>query len=341
VRVYAGKRELRSTVHLSDFDKRLCNTLQNGIPLTRRPYEKIAQILKSSETKVLEHTRKLIRHGVIRRLGVSINWRATGKESTLVAAHIEQKNLKKVVGAVNKLQGVSHNYLREHHFNLWFTLRADSQKEIEKILKKLSNRFGVEFRSLPAVRVFKLEARFDAESGGHRLLPEKYKRRTLNIERRTSNSEQKINEIDKRILEKLLRGLKVVKRPFDFLGENDFEVYDALIHIGEMMQDGVIRRLGAMANHHKLGFTANAMLVCKVDKARMVKVGQRLAKLPIVSHCYQRQVFKGWPYNLFAMCHGRSRADIRKIAEKFARKQHLSKWELLTTSRRLLYNTGR
>jgi siroheme decarboxylase len=321
-------------VRLSDFDKRLCNTLQNGLPLTQRPYDKIAQILKSSETKVLNHTRKLIKLGVIRRLGVSVNWRAIGKESTLVAAHIEQKDLKKVVSAVNKLQGVSHNYLREHHFNLWFTLRADSQKDIEKILKKLSKRFGVEFHNLPVKRAFKLAVRFDARSGGLRLLSEDGRQRT------EDGGRVRISKINERILEKLGRGLKVVKRPFDFLGEDDFEVYDALLHIGEMMQEGVIRRLGAMVNHHKLGFTANAMFVCKVDKARVVKVGQRLAELPIVSHCYERQVFKGWPYNLFAMCHGRSHDEIHQTAEKFVRKEHLSRWELLATAERLLYNTG-
>jgi DNA-binding Lrp family transcriptional regulator len=326
-----------AVVRLTDFDKCLCNTLQNGLPLTRRPYDKIAQILKSSETKVIEHTRKLIKLGVIRRLGVSVNWRAIGKESTLVTAHIEQKYLKKVIAAVNKLRGVSHNYLREHYFNLWFTLRADSQKEIDTILKKLSKRFGVKFHSLPAVRLFKLDARFDAKSGGRRLLFEK----TQDPRPKTQDSQVNIREIDKRILERLEGGLKVVKRPFDFLGKDDFEVYDALIHIGEMMQEGVIKRLGAMVNHHTLGFTANAMFVCKVDKAHVVKVGRRLAKLPMVSHCYQRQVFKGWLYNLFAMCHSRSLDAIRKSTEKFIQEEHLSNWELLTTSRRLLQNTDR
>jgi DNA-binding Lrp family transcriptional regulator len=323
------------TVRLSDFDKRLCNILQNGLPLTQRPYDKIAKILKSSEIKVINHTRKLIKLGVIRRLGVSINWRAIGKESSLVAAHIEQKDLKKVVGAVNKLQGVSHNYLREHYFNLWFTLRADSQKESEKILEKLSKRFDAEFHSLPVKRAFKLDVRFDARSGGRRLLTEEGRQRTEDGEQR------KISEFDERILEKLQKGLKVVKRPFDFLGRDDFEVYDALLHISGMMQDGVIRRLGAMVNHHKLGFTANAMLAYRVNKARVVKVGQRLAEVPIVSHCYERQVFKGWPYNLFAMCHGRSLDEIRKVTEKFVRNQRLSNWELLATAKRLLYNTGR
>ena len=120
-----------------------------------------------------------------------------------------------------------------------------------------------------------------------------------------------------------------------------------------MMQEEVIRRLGAMVNHNKLGFTANAMFVCKADKARVIKIGRHLAELPIVSHCYERSFdklrtskaryasFACWPYNLFAMMHGRTLDEIRGIAEKFAREHHLSDWELLVTNKRLLYNTGR
>ena len=160
---------------LSAFDKRLCNELQIGLPIAERPFAIIARILKSNENEVIKRTRTLVKLGVIRRLGVSINWRAIGKASTLVAAHVEQEDLKKVVSAVNKLQGVSHNYLREHHYNLWFTLRADSQKDIDAILKRLSKRFGAAFNSLPVERVFKLDARFDAASNGKRLLTARYR----------------------------------------------------------------------------------------------------------------------------------------------------------------------
>jgi len=190
---------------------------------------------------------------------------------------------------------------------------------------------------LPVKQAFKLDVRFDALSGGHRLLFEK----TQDTRHKTQDSQVNISKIDKRILERLEGGLKVIKRPFDFLGNDDCEVNDALVHIGEMMQEGVIRRLGAMVNQYKLGFTANAMLVCKVNKARVIKVGRHLAKLPIVSHCYERQVFKEWPYNLFAMMHGRTLDEIHGIGEKFSREHRLSDWEFLATNKQLLYNTGR
>ena len=315
--------------NLSAFDKRLCNKLQTGLPIAERPFAIIARILKSSEAKVLERTRALVKLGVIRRLGVSINWRAIGKASTLVAAHIEQEDLKKVVSAVNKLRGVSHNYLREHYYNLWFTLRADSQKGFETILKKLSKRFGAAFNSLPVVRVFKLDARFDATSNGLALLGGKAQDAIRNTQY------AQLGRLDKQILKGLQKGLKVVKRPFDFISDDEFEIYDGLLHIAGMIDEGVINRLGAMVNHNKLGFTANAMFVCKAEKSRAIKIGEKLAALEIVSHCYERKPFKGWPYNIFAMMHGCDMRDIRKVAERFAKSQGLKKWELLPTAEKL------
>jgi DNA-binding Lrp family transcriptional regulator len=312
--------------NLSAFDKRLCNELQTGLPIAERPFAIIARILKTSEAKVLERTRALVKLGVIRRLGVSINWRAIGKASTIVAAHIEQKDLKKVVSAVNKLKGVSHNYLREHYYNLWFTLRADSQRDIDAILKKFSKRFGVRFNTLPVVRVFKLDARFDAASDGKRLLSG---RRTLNAERCS------LSVIDEHILKGLQRGLKVVKRPFNFLGKDAFENYDALIHIAEMVHSGVINRLGAMVNHNKLGFTANAMFACKTNKSQAIKIGEKLAALKIVSHCYQRKPFKGWPYNIFAMMHGSNMGEIQKAVERFVKKEGITSFAVLPTAEKL------
>ena len=349
--------------NLSAFDKRLCNALQTGLPIAERPFAILARILKSSEAKVLKRTQALVKLGVIRRLGVSINWRAIGKASTLVAAHIEQEDLKKVVSAVNKLQGVSHNYLREHYYNLWFTLRADSQKDIEAILKKLSKRFGVRFNSLPVVRVFKLDARFDAASDGKRLLsvfrPMSPALRSLGeggsvlcLPRRSVAKPGPLSIIDERILKGLQKGLKVVKRPFNFISKDKFEIYDGLLHIDEMIHGGIINRLGAMVNHNKLGFTANAMFVCKANKSRAIKIGEKLAALGIVSHCYERKRFKGceprgvhsspelhvvqgWPFNIFAMMHGSNMVDIRKVVEKFVKKEGIKSFALLPTAEKL------
>ena len=313
---------------LSGFEKRLLNILQTGLPLVERPYARIAEIQGSSEKRVLDKTRELVERGLIRRIGVVVNWLAVGRASTLVAACVPERQLEEVVAAVNGLKGVSHNYLRRHNYNLWFTLRAGSQSEIKTILAELSKRFGPEFHSLPVRRVFKLDVRFDAQSNGRRLLPAKH--RALSGERRRS----KLNAIDKRILERLESDLEVVARPFDFF-DDEFENSDCLLHIAEMIERGVIYRIGAVVNHNKLGFTANAMFVCGVSEAKAVKVGRELAKLNIVSHCYQRRTFADWPYNLYGMMHGRGHKDIRQSAERFVRRHEIEKWDLLATEKRV------
>jgi DNA-binding Lrp family transcriptional regulator len=320
---FGGEAAMREG--LTVFEKRLCNALQIGLPIVERPYVKIGKDLGVNEQTALKHTRELLKRGVIRRIGAVINWRAIGKASTLVTVCVPEKKLKKVVAAVNSLEGVSHNYLREHHYNLWFTLRADSQGEINAILTKLSKQFGLEFHSLPVKRTFKLDVRFDARSDGRRLLSSQ---RTLNNEQRTSN----LNAIDKRIIEKLQDGLKVTARPYDFF-DDEFENYDCLLHIAGMIEEGIIYRIGAVVNHHKLGFIANAMFVCKISEAKIVKVGQKLAKLNIVSHCYER--YNPAPHavqgNLFAMMHGRSQTDIQRQIEKFVRENGIKKWEAIRT----------
>jgi len=323
---FGGEAAMRG---LSAFEKRLLNTLQTGLPIIERPYAQIGRVLNVDERRVLEATRRLAKRGIIRRIGAVINWRAIGKASTLVTACVPEKKLKKVVTAVNRLEGVSHNYLREHPFNLWFTLRAGSQSEIKAILTKLSKRFGLEFHSLPVKRTFKLDVRFDAQSNGRRL---------LSAERCPLNAVRfPLNVVDNRILERLQKGLKVTSRPYDFF-DDDFENYDCLLHIAEMLEEGVIYRIGAVVNHHKLGFVANAMFVCKVSEARVVEVGSSLANLNIVSHCYER--YSPAPHavqgNLFAMMHGRTQTDIRLTIEDFVKSQGLGKWELLPTVSRLI-----
>jgi DNA-binding Lrp family transcriptional regulator len=330
---------------LSAFEKRLCNILQDGLPVCRRPYAEVARRLGFDEEAVLEGTRRLAKRGVIKRIGAVINWRAIGKATTLVTACVPERKLKKVVEAVNKLEGVSHNYLRKHHFNLWFTLRANSQREITAVLKKLSKQFGVEFYSLPIVRIFKLDVRFDAESNGRRLLagcgtgslpkaciPD-------NDIRGQVGMQAEMDEVDRRILAGLEEGLKVVSRPFDFISEDEFEIADGLLHIEEMIEEGVISRLGAVVNHHKLGFVANAMFVCEVEESRVIEVGHKLAELKIVSHCYERRPeprrVQGWPYNVFAMMHGRSLKDIRRVVDRFVREEKIRSFEVLATMEKM------
>jgi len=109
----------------------LCNLLQDGLPICKRPFADIAVKIGCDQQKIIELLKGLEEARIIRRIGALINYRALGKTGTLVAAHIPKKNLAEAAEAINALEGVSHNYLRQHHYNLWFTLQADSPEQIE------------------------------------------------------------------------------------------------------------------------------------------------------------------------------------------------------------------
>jgi len=202
------------SVHLTKLQKQLCNALQDGLPICRKPYDDLAKYLNNDEETILQEVRGLKESGVIRRIRALINSRALGLTGTLVAAHIPEENLQQVTAAVNSMEDVSHNYLRGHHYNLWFTLQAESAEQIEAVILNLSRRFGIDFYNLPVERVFKLDVRFDAE--GQEPLSD-----TGQIPK---NEKAELNEAEKLILAKLENELDVISEPFEFLCGKELEL---------------------------------------------------------------------------------------------------------------------
>jgi len=311
------------SLRLSGFQKRLCNLLQEGLPICTRPFAEIAKALDSDEADVLKQTAELKDVGVIRRISAVVNHRALGMKSTLVAAHVPQEIFGEVAGAVNSLQGVSHNYLRNHHYNLWFTLQAPTRAEIEVTLAQLSGRFDVEFYSLPVKRVFKLDVRFDAESEGQELLQ--------GLSKTPKQELVHLNEEQKQILTRLQTDLQSSERPFEFLCGPKLSIQRVLLVISELVEKGVIRRIAAIVDYRKLGFLANVLFAAAIGRDDVVEAGQRLARFRAVSHCYERQTFEGWPYNLFAMMHGQDMGSIQSVIHKFAQAQNIQAFQLLPT----------
>jgi len=322
-------------LRLTNFQKKLCNVLQEGLPICPRPFAEIAKVLNADEMDVLRQISRLKKLGVIRRICAVINYRELGMTSTLVAAHIPPDSAKQVVEAINSLQGVSHNYQRNHYYNLWFTLRASAAPQIEMTLADLSGRFGVDFHSLPVRRVFKLDARFDAQSQGRELLQAPQRIPQAQPFDFAQDGPVEMNEDQKKVISCLEDDLEVTAEPFAFLCSGGLQEEDVLRIITELMDKGVIRRVAAVVDHRKLGFVANVLFACEVPQDRIVPVGQRLARLPIVSHCYDRQTFEGWPYNLFAMMHGRSIGQIQHAINRFIEAEAIDSFQLLPTEAEL------
>jgi len=310
------------SLRFTAFQKRLINVLQTNLPVCERPFGVIADELGSDEEEVLGQIRWLCQTGIVRRLGAVLNYQALGRVGTLVTAHIEPQQLKTVGGAVSGLEGVSHNYLRGNYYNLWFTLQGDSVADIEMELSKLSARFAVEFHSLPSKKVFKLDVRFDAEDDSALF---------SDVAPPVKAGLADLTGKERRVLEKLQNPLEITERPFSCL----CEMPDGLKVVQGLINKGVIRRIAAVVNHRKLGFSVNVLFVAKVPQGRVEKAGEILARFAAVSHCYERAVFEGWGYNLFAMMHAKGMGDIQRVIDKFTAKQEIGNYELLVTEQEL------
>jgi DNA-binding Lrp family transcriptional regulator len=315
------------TDQLTTLQKQLCNALQQGLPICPRPYADLAEFLGADEQTILHEIRRLKDLKIIRRIAPAINHRTLGKVSTLVTAHVPQQDVPAVAEVVNALDGVSHNYLRKHHYNLWFTLQAGSTKEIDALLTNVSARFGIDFHSLPVEHFFKLDVRFDVLDHEQTELAESPKVPADDV--------VELTDAQKHILSRLQRDLDITTTPFDYLCRQDLGEQDVLNIMRTLIDNGVIKRISAVLDYRRLGFTANVMFCCAVRDNNIVPAGETLARFGMVSHCYHRRIFEGWPYNLFAMMHARSMGEIQRVVDKFVRAHNIDDYQLLPTEAEL------
>lgn len=153
-------------MELDNLDRELLNIIQSDFPLTAEPYKNLAESLGISEEEVLASLKRLIEAGTIRRLGGIFDSRRLGYTGTLCAMNVPQEKVALAASVVNSFPGVTHNYLRDHDYNMWFTLLVQDKGEISRVTKEISNRTGIdEIISLPAVKLFKIRVNFDLTEG--------------------------------------------------------------------------------------------------------------------------------------------------------------------------------
>ena len=151
----------QSETTLEDLDRAILNEIQSNFPLVPRPYAEMGKRVGASEGEVLERVRYLHEAGIIRRIGANFTSRKLGYTSTLCAARVPPQNLEHFAEVVNRYPGVTHNYLRKHRYNVWFTLIAESRERLAQILDEIRETSGVaEILSLPAKEVFKIKVDF-------------------------------------------------------------------------------------------------------------------------------------------------------------------------------------
>ena len=146
---------------MDDLDRSIINIIQSDFPIAPRPYAEVAKRLDLPEEDILERVHALKEEGIIRRIGASFNSRKLDFSSTLCAARVPEEKVEAFVKTVNRFPGVTHNYLRNSPYNVWFTFIAETMDEIEESLEIIRQETGVvEIRNLPALRTFKIKVDF-------------------------------------------------------------------------------------------------------------------------------------------------------------------------------------
>lgn len=156
----AGVMEKMDTPSMDEGDRAILNEIQSHFPIESRPYATIGERLQLTETEVLDRIRRLQDRGIIRRLGANFDSRRLGYMTTLCGAKVPPERLDEFIRVVNSYPGVTHNYLRRHDFNVWFTFIAESSEAIERQLGEITEKTGVKVYNFPAIRLFKIKAEF-------------------------------------------------------------------------------------------------------------------------------------------------------------------------------------
>ena len=143
---------------MDTIDKKLLNLIQNEIPIDKRPFKNLGEKLSITENEVLNRIEKLKDEGIIRRIGGIFNSRKIGYKSTLCAAKVPEDKIEKVAMFINTYDEVTHNYIREDEYNMWFTLITYSDENLNNIIEEIKRQTSVnDIISLPSVKLFKVK----------------------------------------------------------------------------------------------------------------------------------------------------------------------------------------
>jgi len=325
---------------MDETDKRLLDAIQDDFPLIDEPFHKLASLLNISSDDVIMRLKRLKSDGIIRRIGAIFDSKKLGYFSTLCAMKVPPHRVGEVAKIVNGYTGVTHNYIRDHDYNMWFTITARPQQELEKVIAQIKENSGIgELMELPAVRMFKIRVRFPmselkTQDSRHKTQDWKLKTGDLRLEN-VPGSAAILAAVEKNIIREV-QGDIPLYRPFETIADKlGIEVEELREKIQKMRAQGTIRRFGAIVRHRNLGFRANAMGVWIVPDNRAEEVGVKMAGFPQVSHCYQRPIRPGWPYNLFTMIHGKSTGECEKTAKLISENTGIKDYCLLYSTREL------
>ena len=301
---------------LDDLDKKLLNLMQGSFPIEARPYARVAELAGVSEDETMARVQHLIDERIIRQVTPIFDTRALGYSSMLVAAKVDPENPHRAATIINAHPGVSHNYLRNHDFNIWFTIATepDSKLGLDKTLEVLAAEAGAEsVRQLPTLKMFKIRMDLEMEGDTEALASQAEAVEPAEMD------PQPYDDFDVAVIRALQGDMPVAAEPYaPAAAELGVPQPRLLEHLEGMRERRLLRRVAAILFHRRAGFSANGMGVWKVPHGEELDYGRRMAAFRGISHCYQRPTYADWPYSVFTMAHGRSKEECDAILDAIA-----------------------
>ena len=331
-----------AAVPLDDLDRRLLNLMQGSFPIAARPYRHVAELGGVSEADVMGRVERLLDKRIIRQVTPIFDTRALGYSSMLVAAKVDSEHPHRAAQVINQHPGVSHNYLRNHEFNLWFTIATepDSKLGLEGTLEVLAREAKAEsVRQLPTLKLFKIRMDLEMEGDTQALASAAEATEPIELD------PQPYDDLDIAVIRALQGNMPVVAEPYAAAAAVVGLTQDRFLdHLSGMQERGLLRRVAAILYHRRAGFSANGMGVWKVPDEQVLDIGRRMAAVRGISHCYQRPTYADWPYSVFTMAHGRSKVECDAVLDAIAEQTGINERATLYSSTefkkiRLLYFT--
>lgn len=294
--------------------------MQNAFPMKEKPFHSLAKELNTSVEEIISLVQQLKDDKIIRQTSAIFDTKRLGYKSSLVAFKVAEDDIDSAAELINAHPGVSHNYLRNHDYNIWFTMAVspDSRLGLEETIKTLAKQTGAEDSIvLPTLKMFKISVKLDTT--GKKAKKEKVKKAVF--------KEIELTPQHIAVIKELQKDISIVDEPFKEATQRLGLSYDEFFAIAnELKESGVMRRFATILNHRKAGFGANAMSVWAVPEEKGEEIGRDMASFSAVSHCYLRPSYPNWPYNLFAMVHAKTQEECDALIDEMAKESGLSEY---------------
>jgi DNA-binding Lrp family transcriptional regulator len=322
-------------------DGLLLNALQESFPLVQRPFRDIGGRLGLSEEETLERTIRLRRAQVIRQVSAIFDTRALGYRSSLVAFKTPPERILDAARVINRHPGVSHNYERNHAYNIWFTVAVPPDADPEEDVRVLADESASTYRMLPTIILYKIGVKLDMTG----TMPATATSEDRGFRRKIEHRDVRLTAMEKAFVRVMQQNIAYVAEPFAGPARELGVAQPELFEIAADLQSRqIMRRFAAILRHQTAGYSVNAMGVWVVPADQTDRVGDIMAAFRNVSHCYRRPTYRDWPYSIFTMIHGRSRDDCEAVARAIQEETGIRDYEMLYSLRefkkvRLLYYT--